>query len=152
MPGLIPFNRKNNSIARTSTGFEDFYNMLDDFFSDNLFSSSSRSLGKDTFKIDIEETDTEYRIEAEMPGIKKDEINVGVEDDSLCITVNRTEETNKDGKNYIHRERRASSMSRRVRLANANLEEIKAKLEEGILTVSIPKETKANAPRKIDIE
>jgi len=35
MAGLIPFNRKNNSLARTDTGFEDFYNMLDDFFNDS---------------------------------------------------------------------------------------------------------------------
>jgi len=150
MAGLIPFNSKNNHIARTGTGFEDFYNMLDDFFSDNWL--QSRSLLKDTFKIDIEETESEYHIEAELPGIKKEEIDLGIEDDNLCISVNRAEAVNKDGKNYIHRERRASSMSRRVRLANAQLDAIKAKLEEGVLTVKIPKDVKANTPRKIDIE
>ena len=151
MAGLVPFNRKNNDLARTATGFEDFYNMLDDFFSDG-FMSPGRSLVRDTFKIDIQDKDGEYLIEAELPGIKKDEIDLNIEDDNLCITVNRTEEVNKDGKNYIHRERRASSMSRRVRLANAKLDEIKAKLEEGVLTVTIPKDEKANTSRKIDIE
>jgi HSP20 family molecular chaperone IbpA len=43
-------------------------------------------------------------------------------------------------------------MSRRVRLANAKLDEIKAKLEEGILTVTIPKYEKAASSRKIEIE
>ncbi|NLL49813.1 MAG: Hsp20 family protein, partial [Eubacteriaceae bacterium] len=51
-----------------------------------------------------------------------------------------------------HRERRVSSMSRRVRLANANLGETKAKLEEGILTVTIPKDTKVDGSLKIDID
>ena len=152
MTGLVPFNRKNTNLARTGTGigFENFYNMLDDFFGDDLM--PSRNLLRDTFKIDIEETEKEYLIEAELPGIKKEEIDLGIEDDNLCITVNRLEEVNNDGKNYIHRERRTSSMSRRVRLANASLNDIKAKLEEGVLTITIPKDEKVSASRKIEIE
>jgi HSP20 family protein len=125
--------------------------MLDDFFSDNWL-QQNRSLARDTFKIDIEETETEYRIEAELPGIKKDDINLNIEEDNLCISVSRAEEVNNEGKNYIHRERRASSMSRRIRLANAQLDKIKAKLNEGILSVAIPKQDKAAAMRKIEIE
>ena len=152
MAGLIPFNRRNSNLARTGTGigFENFYNMLDDFFGDGLM--PNRNLLRDSFKIDIEETDKEYLIEAELPGIKKEEIDLSIEDDNLCITVNRSEEINNSEKNYIHRERRVSSMSRRVRLANASLSEIKAKLEEGILTVTIPKDEKMSTSRKIDIE
>lgn len=151
MAGLVPFNQRNSSLARSGTGFEDFYNMLDDFFSDSWI-SPGRSLLRDTFKIDIQETDSEYRIEAELPGIKKEEIDLGIEEDNLCISVNRNEEVNKDGTNYIHRERRSSSMSRRVRLVNAKLDETKAKLEEGILTVTIPKNEKANSSLKVDID
>jgi len=70
MASLIPFNRKSANIARGgAAGFEDFYNMLDDFFSDGL--SPARSLLRDTFKIDIEDKAEEYRIEAEIPGVKK---------------------------------------------------------------------------------
>jgi HSP20 family protein len=150
MAGLVPFNRRNSNLTRTGTGFEDFYNMLDDFFSDNLL--PDRSLLRDTFKIDIEETDTEYHIEAELPGVKKEEIDLGIEDDNLSIIVNRTETGNKDGKTYIHRERRSSSMGRRIRLANAKLSEVTAKLEEGVLTITIPKDEQAVSSRKIDIE
>jgi len=149
MAGLIPFNiRRNTDFARSST---DLYNMLDDFFNDGLM-PGNRNLLKDTFKLDIEETEKEYLIEAELPGVKKEEIGLDVEDDNLCISVNRTEEDNKDGKNYIHRERRVTSMSRRVRLANVNLDEIKAKLDDGILTVTIPKDEKTSTSRKINIE
>ena len=150
MAGLIPFNRKNNNLARTGTGFDDFYNMLDDFFNDGL--ASSRNLLRDSFKLDIQENDNEYLIEAEMAGIKRDEIDLSIDDENLCITVNRSEETGKDNKNFVHRERRSSSMSRRVRLAGAKLDEIKAKLEDGILTVTIPKDIKTSTSRKIDIE
>jgi HSP20 family protein len=151
MTGLIPFNRKDSSLARADVGFENFYNMLDDFFSDNWV-KPGRNLLRDTFKIDVTESDKEYLVEAELPGVGKEEIDLNVDDDTLCISVNRTEESSADGKNYIHRERRASSMSRRIRLANAALGEIKAKLENGVLSVTIPKQDKAGSSRKIDIE
>ena len=150
MAGLIPFNWMNNSLSRTGTGFEDFYNMLDDFFTDGI--SPSRNLLRDTFKIDIEDRENEFVIEAEVPGIKKEEIELNVDNDELCISINRTEETSKDGKNYIHRERRSSSMSRRVRLAGGRLDEIKAKLDDGVLSISVPKEIKTNSLRKIEID
>ena len=137
-------------MARTGTGFEDFYNMIDDFFNDGLM--PSRNILRDSFKLDIVEKDGEYLIEAEMPGIKKDEIDLDIDEENLRISVNRVEEASNDGQNYIHRERRASSMSRRVRLSGANLNEITAKLEDGVLTVTIPKEVKTNVSRKIEIE
>jgi len=149
MAGLVPFNRKNNAnLARTGTGFEDFYNMLDDFFSDGLL-SPGRSLLRDTFKIDVEESEREYLVEAELPGIRKDEIDLSVDDDTLCITVNRAEEA---VRNFIHRERRFTSMGRRVRLAGANLNDIRAKLEDGVLAITIPKLEQAESTRRIEIE
>ena len=151
MAGLVPFNRRGN-LTRTGSGigFENFYNMLDDYFGDGVL--SGRNLLRDTFKVDIEETEKEFILEAEMPGIKKEEIDLGVEDDNLAISINRVEEAAKDGKNYIHRERRQTSMSRRIRLADADLSDIKAKLEEGVLTVNIPKKDKSAQQRKIAIE
>ena len=148
MSGFIPFNRKNNNLARAGTGYEDFYNMLDDFFSDGVM--PGRNLLRDTFKIDIVEKETEYLVEAELPGTKKEEIDLSIEEENLSINVNRSEETNK-GRNYIHRERRAASMSRRVRLAGAKLDQITAKLEDGVLIITIPKDIKTPSSRKIDI-
>ncbi|MCL2152813.1 MAG: Hsp20/alpha crystallin family protein [Oscillospiraceae bacterium] len=151
MAGLIPFNRRSyNVLPRTGTGFEDFRNMLDDFFSDGLV--PSRNLLRDTFKLDIVEKENEYLVEAEMPGVKKDEIDLNIDDETLCISINRIEESNNDGKNFIHRERRASSMCRRVRLNDAKLDEITAKLDDGVLTVTIPKDVKKASFRKIDID
>ena len=151
MSGFIPFNRKNENLARTETGtgFEDFYNMLDDFFSDGTM--SGRSLVRDTFKIDIIEQEKEYLVEAELPGIKREEIDLNIDEENLCITVNRSEETGKN-RSYIHRERRAASMNRRIRLAGAKLDQISAKLEDGVLTVTIPKNIKTVTSRKIDIK
>jgi len=150
MTGLVPFNRRGMVPTRIGAGFEDFYNMLDDFFTDGT--PANRNLFKDTFKVDIIEQDRDYLIEAELPGIQKSEISLDIQEDTLVLSVNRQEETNTEGKSYIHRERRLGSVCRRIRLADAKLEDIKAKLENGILTVTVPKSIKDNAPRKIDIE
>lgn len=148
MSGLVPFNKKNRGLV--SGDFGSFYNVLDDFFSDNW--PSSRSLSRDTFKVDVQETDKQYLIEAELPGVSKDELNIELNDGRLTISVQREENINNDKKNYIHRERRYSSMSRSIYLADAKSEGIKAKLENGVLNIDIPKEAKPNNSFKINIE
>ena len=124
-------------------------NMLDSFFGDSV--KPNRYLMRDTFKLDIEERDNEYVIEADVPGIKKEEIDLNADKENLIISINRAEDAGKDGQNYIHRERSVSSMSRRIRLADVKLDVIKAKLEDGVLTVTIPKNIQANVSRKIEI-
>lgn len=149
MSRLIPFNRKNN-LTHVGSDFGDWQNVLDSFFSHPFM--SDRQLINDTFKLDIEERETEYLIEAEVPGIRKEEIELSMEGDNLAITVNRQEEVDNSNKNYIHKERRASSMSRRIRLANVDLDNIKAKVENGILHITIPKIDQTKNSRKITIE
>jgi len=148
MAGLVPFNR--NILSFRPAGFEEFYNMLDDFFSDTR--SPRRSLSNDTFKVDVQENEKEYCIEAELPGIKKEEINLELNEGKLTISVNREESSEKETTNYIHRERRYSSMQRAIYLQDANCDSIKAKLEEGILNITVPKQAKIENIMKIEIE
>lgn len=148
MTGLVPFNRRNTGLL--STGFEDFYNMLDDFFSDNW--SPRRSLERDAFKINVQQNDNEYLIEAELPGVDKDEINVDLNDGRLNISVKREEKINEEKKNYIHRESRFSSMSRSIYLDDADSKGIKAKLDNGVLNIIVPRQEKAITAEKIEIE
>jgi HSP20 family protein len=148
MAGLVPFNRRRGEL--TGTGFEDFYNMLDDFFTDGW--GIRRSLASDTFKVDVKEDDKSYTIEAELPGIKKEEINIALDDGKLQINVTRDEKTEDDKKGYIHRERRYCSMQRSIYLADADAEGIKAKLDNGELTISVPKKEKKDTSVNIDVE
>jgi HSP20 family protein len=148
MAGLIPFNRKYSAVL--PTGFEDFYNVLDDFFSEG--SGLRRNLTRDTFKIDVEETPEDFKIQAELPGVKKEEIGLALNDGKLSISVRKEENAEEEKKNYIHRERRLSSMVRSVYLGDAKAEGIKAKLEEGILTITVEKERKVDKAVSIEIE
>ncbi|ALT80617.1 MULTISPECIES: Hsp20/alpha crystallin family protein [Bacillota] len=149
MAGLVPFNKKNKEIS-TNTGFEDFYNVLDDYFSNDW--PFKRTLTHDTFKVDVEDNGNEYLIEAEVPGIDKKDINVELNDGKLMITITRDENSESKKKNFIHRERRYSSMSRSIYLEDAKPDGIKAKLENGLLKVVVPKEEKPNNSITIDVE
>jgi len=147
MPRLVPYNRKNRSLVdRDFYGLDGFYNMLDDFY------NWPRSLTRDTFKIDVQENDNEYVIEAELPGVNKDEVNIEMNEGRLSISIQREEIKNEENKNYVHKERRYSSMSRSIYLDEAKSEGIKASLENGVLNIIVPKETKPNNSIKIDID
>ncbi|HHU16734.1 MAG: Hsp20/alpha crystallin family protein [Anaerovoracaceae bacterium] len=148
MRGLVPFNRRNSNLI--PTGFDNFYNMLDDFFSDGWF--PRRSLERDTFKVNVQQNDTEYLIEAELPGVSKDEINVELHDGRLTISVEREEKVDEEKKNYIHKESRYCSMRRSMYLADAETKGIKAKLDNGVLSIIVPRQVQAVKPEKIEIE
>ncbi len=145
---LVPFNRKD-LIKRTSA-FDSFYDVLDDFFSDTP--NVRRNLTHDTFKMDIEEKDNEYVVEAELPGINKEEVDIQLDDGRLTISIKREESKDIEEKNYIHKERRYSSMSRGVYLENIVNNDIKATLEDGVLCITIPKQEKTEEVKKISIE
>jgi HSP20 family protein len=130
-------------------GFEDFYNVLDDFFSGGT--DFRRSLARDTFKVDIEEMPNEFRIHAELPGVKKEEIGLELNEGRLTISVKKEENAEEEKKNYIHRERRSNSMVRGIHLGDVRAEGIKASLENGILTVTVEKEQKTNKAVSIEI-
>lgn len=146
MAALIPFNR---NLGIRTPGFEDFYNMLDDFFSDTW---SKRSLAKGTFKVDVRDSEKEYLIEAELPGVKKEEVDIELFEGRLTISVNREENVQEEKGNYLHRERLSSSMLRSIYLADAKAEGITAKMQDGVLSVHVPKNVKEDHSVKINIE
>ncbi len=148
MTGLVPFNRKNTGLL--STGFEDFHNMLDDFFSDNW--SPRRNLERDTFKINVQQNEADYLIEAELPGVSQEEVSLDLNEVRLNISVKREENINEEKKNYIHRESRSCSMSRSVYLADADSKGITAKLDNGMLRITVPRQAKEVKTEKIEIE
>lgn len=145
MDRFNPLNKRNRNLIRPST----FVNMVDDFINDSLV--SGRNPFMDTFKVDVKEMHNEYVVEAELPSIKKQDIDLRIEDDRLWISVNQESEEKEDD-NYIYRERRFSSMERTLYLPKAKPEGVSAKLEEGLLKVTVAKEGKPDNSFKIDIE
>ena len=113
-------------------------NLLDDFF-DYPFGRSSTF---DMMNTDIKDTDAGYEITMNMPGVKKEDVKAELKDGYL--TIRATANTSKDEKGsdgrYIRRERYSGSCSRSFYVGeDITQEDIKARFEDGILKVSIPK-------------
>ena len=148
MSKLTPFNRRGrNPITQ---GANDLFNMMDDIFPDSL--QKMRETIWDTFKVDVRETVNEYVVEAELPGVKKDEVDISLNEGRLTISVKREENVEEREDEYIHQERKVGSMQRSLFLENAKPETGSAKLTDGVLRITVPKDTQSDASSKIDIE
>ena len=112
---------------------------------------------KNMMKTDVRETENGYEVDIDLPGFKKDEINANLEHGYLTVSAPKgldKDEKDKEGK-YIRQERYAGAMSRSFYVGEElTQEDIKAKYENGILKLSLPKkEAKAvEQKRYIEIE
>lgn len=97
---------------------------------------------KNMMKTDIRETDGGYEVDIDLPGFKKDEVSAKLEEGYLTISASKgldKDEKDKEGR-YIRQERYVGAMSRSFYVGDAiRQEDIKAKFEDGILKLSIPK-------------
>ena len=129
-------------------------NLFDDFFSDPfgmmnvhghdpLYGKHAKNL----MKTDVRETENSYELDVDLPGFKKDEVNVDLKDGYLTISAAKgldKDAEDKKGK-YIRQERYAGACSRSFYVGDVKAEDVKAKYESGVLTVLIPKKE----PKKI---
>ncbi len=147
MSALIPFRTRP---LFASPGFGDFSSMLDDFFGDITPAASRPLVGG--FRVDIRENEDSYQIDAELPGVGKDEVKLELNDGLLSIRVDREESKEETKDNYIHRERRYGSMSRSFRLADFKADEVSARFDNGILQITVPKAEPSAKVRQIEIQ
>ena len=128
---------------------------FDDFFPLDLFKSDwSDSWRRGTMKADILAKEDHYDVVVDLPGVSKENVEISLENGYLSIKAEQKNETNDESENYIHRERYYQSACRSFYVGEGVLEsDIVAKLENGVLTVSIPKETrKVEAKKTIAIQ
>ena len=122
-------------------------NMFDDFFGNGFFGGHDALFGKharNLMKTDIRETDDAkaYRFAVELPGFKKDEISLDIKDGYLTIAAQKgldKDEQDKKGR-VLRQERYAGACSRSFYVGNVKPEDVKAKYEDGVLSVIVPKE------------
>ena len=139
-------------------------NLFDDFFSDPFGMMNTHGHdplygkhAKNLMKTDVRETENSYELDVDLPGFKKDEVNVDLKDGYLTISASKgLDKDQKDDKGrYIRRERYCGECSRSFYIGDGITEkDVSAKFEDGILKLSIPKkETKAlPKPNQITIE
>ncbi|SHH09279.1 Hsp20 family protein [Tepidibacter thalassicus] len=100
---MVPFKKNNNSITKKSDYFNHLFNNFfeDDFFPTTVFGNN--------FKVDLKETKNEYIIEADLPGINKEAINIDYENNYLTISAKREETIEDKNDTYVRRERNFST-------------------------------------------
>ena len=133
-------------------------NLFDDFFDDLDHPVKRVQNPQNTLmRTDVKETEKSYELDVELPGVKKEDVKAQLKDGYLTISA-ETKFDNSDeheGK-YIRRERYYGTSSRSFYVGEELTEEdIKAKFEDGILKISVPKkqsEEKIETPKFIQIE
>lgn len=100
---------------------------------------------------DLAETENEVIVKVELPGLTDKDIHVTLAEDTLTIKGEKKQEKEEKGTHYHHVERRFGSFRRCVRLpAPVNGNGVKAKFENGVLEITLPKAEEAK-PRKIEV-
>lgn len=149
MFGMIPYGRKSALVNRTP----DLWNIdrfLDTFMRDPFFSGNTLSAGQ--IRTDIKETDKEYLFEAELPGVKKEDIFLELKDDVLTFGVEQKQERDEDCDGYLCRERCYGNVKRSFRVDRVAEADVKATYTDGVLKIVLPKSEAPDVARKIEIE
>ena len=133
-------------------------NLFDEFFDDDFPMIPMRSIrnplygknAKNLMKTDVRETDNTYELDVDLPGFKKDEVQLDLKDGYLTISAAKgldKDQEDKKGK-YIRQERYAGACSRSFFVGEGiEPRDVSAKFEDGILRVSLPKQVKKELPR-----
>ncbi len=101
--------------------------------------------------VDIYETENEYVLEADMPGVKKEDLDITFEKNQLEISGN-VDQSLSEEENLKHREYMLYNYNRRFTVGDGiDSEKIEAKLDDGVLTLTLPKSEKVK-PRKIEVK
>lgn len=136
-------------------------NLFDDFFDDRfgmfpVWSGRDPLYGKhakNLMKTDVRETENAYEMDVDLPGFKKEDISVDLKDGYLTICASKNlnrDQNDKDGR-YIRQERYAGSCSRSFYVGDVQPEDVSARYEDGILTLSMPKQTMKELPKSSSI-
>lgn len=143
---LIPFDRHIRNVPAYDP-FRAFDELERSFFGGGEMVSA--------FKTDVTDTGDAFKLEAELPGFKKEDIKLDVENDCLTISAERkldNEEKDKKG-NFVKRERFYGSYRRSFDVSGINVDGIEAEYTDGVLTLNMPKKVETvPAPRRLEIK
>ncbi len=151
MFGLTPYNRRNKGVqCRPANIFDEMDAMFENFFGKAMSPIFANKFHQ--MQVDIKENEHEYILEAELPGVNKDEINIELNNTTLTVSVERNEEVKEERENYIRQERRYGSMARSFYVENVKEDDIKADYNNGILSIKLPKDPQGKPKgKRIDI-
>ncbi len=102
-----------------------------------------------TMKTDIEENDTNYLLSIDVPGLKKEDIEISLDDGYLVVKANIKKAPHENQNTYLRKERFFGTYTRSFYVGSFNLDCIEAGLHDGVLYISIPKECCKKENKKV---
>jgi HSP20 family protein len=137
---LVPMTRSTSPLART----------FDRLFDDRLFALADAGAARAA--LDVAESDTDYTVTLDVPGVAKDDVKISIEGKRVSIEAQaRKQADKKDGERIVYRERSVASVSRAITLpAEVDEATSTAKLDNGVLTLTLAKKQPVQ-PRRITI-
>ena len=129
-----------------------FQQIFDDNFFPSFFTDDWAAVSHG-MRADIQETEDAYVVEMEIPGAKKDAIDIRLENGMLSVSTRQEQEVNEEKKNYIRRERRYGQYSRCFRVEGIDEDKVSADYRDGVLTINLPKreQTQPEGGRRIEL-
>ena len=134
------------------TRYAPFGDLVDDFFR-GIVVRPGGEVPVRSMKVDVAEQNGDYKVVAELPGVKKEDIKVNIDGDAVSITAEaRVEKEAKEGERVLHSERFVGKVSRAFRLAE-EIDESRAsaKYSDGVLELTLPKKA-ATAAKQLTIQ
>ena len=142
---------KPRPVARTWSPFRDFEAEFDRVFG-NLACARNTSEPAWVPTVDIHESEDAYTIEADLPGVSKDKIDVTINDNVITLKGERKSEREAKEGGYRHYERSVGSFERSFTVSkNVDTEAVEAKFENGVLRLTLPKREEAK-PKQIEVK
>lgn len=141
MFGLTPYTHRRNELYNP---FRELEELEKSFFSSD---------GLETMKTDIRDNGSAFILEADLPGFKKEDIHVDLDDQYLTIHAERHSESETKKDSYLKCERTFGSFSRSFSTEGIDTANIKAAFENGVLTLELPKAApRMETSRRLEIQ
>jgi len=154
---IIPY-KKNNFFLDPFTELDkiqkELHRLFNFSFTNKPYEESVNLYSQEIPNIDISDAENSLQIKADLPGLKKEEIDISIENNLLTIKGEKNIQTEKKEKNYYKKERVQRSFFRTIELpVEIDNSKINAKYENGVLELNLPKKEEAKQKRlKIDIQ
>ena len=146
MPALFDTNNMLSDFNRALRSYSDF--LWDEDIDKKLYGKNARNI----MKTDVKDSGDHYDVAIDLPGFKKDEISVSVDNGYLTVSAEKgqeKEEKEEKSGRYIRRERCAGSVSRSYYVGSSvKPEDVKAKFEDGILALQVAKKEEKEEEKK----
>lgn len=146
---MVPFKR----TGLLKKGGDNFNSFMDNFFNDDFFAPIPFEKMGFGFKVDLKENENCYVVEADLPGVNKESIDIQYKNNYLTVSAKREDKTEEKKEDFVRKEIKYGELKRSFYVDNVDEEKITAAFKDGVLRIELPKvEISKVETKKIEIK